>query len=280
MPFRARRTWPAPRANAASGVSGRANGRPQIHHCLRIVAGALVGRQPRGIPGQNRLGGGQRRVLIEYPRHNAFDIAIHDGFGTVERNGGNRGRGIGADPRQILQVRARVGELPQFCHGPRAFQQVARTGIVPKPGPFGHNIGIFRRGQCLHGGPTRCKAVEIRFYRGQPWFAATSPRTARHDTGPPARHWAAHATAMRGHGGHTKPAIALPSSCCHASLTHHPTEMPRPPLATRAQKDKLRQTGDNRNAAPKIRKCPRARPVGVFRQLPACWARKIRKVGE
>ena len=46
-------------------------------------------------------------------------------------------------------------------HHAGAFQQVAGAGVVAKPGPFAHDLGILFRRQIRDGRPTCCKAMEI-----------------------------------------------------------------------------------------------------------------------
>ena len=64
----------------------------------------------------------------EKPGDDALDIAIDDGFGAVESDGGNGGRGIGADAGQRLQFLRRTGELAAlFRYDPGSLVQVARA---------------------------------------------------------------------------------------------------------------------------------------------------------
>ena len=161
--LRARPAHRHQRADATGGRPGGADGRAQIHHGLRVTAGARHWGQCLGQRLQLRLGGGQRRLHREQPCQHPFHIAIHHGGGPVKGNRGNGGRSIGADARQIAQPCLGVGKDTAMLigHDAGAFQQVARAGVIPKARPFGHDRRIFRRRQRADRGPTCREAVKI-----------------------------------------------------------------------------------------------------------------------
>ena len=92
---------------------------------------------------------------IKQSRHDALNISIHDRFRMVKCNGSNSRAGVGTNARQILQGRAIGGECSAMLRHDNAgaFQQVARSGIVAKPGPSRHHIGIFRSSQIYNRRP-------------------------------------------------------------------------------------------------------------------------------
>ena len=162
----ARQTFILPRACTTGWRAHRADRRPQIHHRLRIITRAQIRRQAGGLCLQLGLGSRQRSRDFKQSRHDAFHIAIHHHFGAVKGNGGNGGGGVGADARQRDQTGMGIGKraIMRFANRPRAFQQVAGTGVIAKPRPFAHHITIFGRRQRLNSWPAGNKAVKVPCY--------------------------------------------------------------------------------------------------------------------
>lgn len=149
------------RADHAGRIARGADGRAQIHHRLRIISGPVARGQRFRQTRQFRLGAGQRCLDGKQPRDDALDIAVHDGFGLIIGNRGNSGRGIGADSGQLTQSRPRPGKATPGGHRACAGHQVACPGIISKPGPFGHDLGIIGGGQIADSGPARGETLEI-----------------------------------------------------------------------------------------------------------------------
>ena len=89
-------------------------------------------------------------------------------MGQIEGDGGNRRRRIGPDPRQFQQRVVIRGEIAAMLihHHPRAFEQVAGAGVIAKPGPFGHHIGILGSGEGGDIRPAGGEPCEVILYRG------------------------------------------------------------------------------------------------------------------
>ena len=163
-----RLTGGGPGADAAGRIAWRADGRPQIHHRLGIVAGAFIGGQCIGQIGQLGLGAGQGIGHRMHPRHHPFDIAIHHNGALVKGDGGNGGGCIGANARQGAQPGQIAGKISTQIMGHNAgtFQQVARPCVVPQTRPFGHDLIIRGRRQSRHIRPKRCEPFEIATHGG------------------------------------------------------------------------------------------------------------------
>jgi hypothetical protein len=158
---------PAQRADAAGRVARGADRGAQIHHRLGVVAGPWLGVRRGGQAGEVGLGGG-RGVS---PRTGATRPARH-----CRRPPSRLRRRRWRPRRRRYRGRCRAGRAgrrawsgkppPWSRHGARAFQQVARPGIIAKPRPFRHHLRIFGRRQRLHRRPARGEAAEIVAHRG------------------------------------------------------------------------------------------------------------------
>src|SRR5579872_4424011 len=90
----------------------------------------------------NGFGGGKRRCNSKQARHYPFDIAIDRHGAAPERNGGNSGGRVAADPRQLREQMVFVGKLSVMLldHNPRTSMQIARASVITKPRPSFENV--------------------------------------------------------------------------------------------------------------------------------------------
>ena len=114
----------------------------EVHHRLRIVAGAAFRRQRRLQRADLLLGGGKRRLDPEDPRQHPLDIAVHDRCRLVIGDGGDRRGRIVADAGQGAQSRRVAGKAAAMVahHRFRAGLQVAGPRIIAEPGPGLHHL--------------------------------------------------------------------------------------------------------------------------------------------
>ena len=127
-----------------------------------MVAGTL-GRGERA-----RRGRGSRRA----PRHRPFDavkpgdhpldIGVDHHRRLAKGDRGDRRGGVGADPGQAEQPRLARGKAARGRDRPRAGDQIARAGIIAKPGPFAEHVLVARRGKGVDARPARDEALEAR----------------------------------------------------------------------------------------------------------------------
>ena len=137
------------RAQRTGRFLRRADRGAQIHQRLRAVAGARGARgaeQRRRQLLDQRLGLRQRLLDREQPRHHALDIAVDRHGPAAERDRGDRGRGVGPDPRQRAQAFLGIGKRAAMIaqHRHRAGVQIARPRIIAEPRP--HPQHVVQRG--------------------------------------------------------------------------------------------------------------------------------------
>ena len=132
------------RAPFAVRGTGNADRRPQIHHRLVMVPGALLRHQfLRQFPDAGpRLR--FRRIVPQpvQPANYPDDVAVHRGHGHIIGNGSNGAGGIGADapdPSQGLRI---PGDFPAefLADLLRSPVKVPGPGIVPQPFPHLQHI--------------------------------------------------------------------------------------------------------------------------------------------
>ena len=142
----------------------RAEGRAEVHHRLREVAGALLRCQRVGAFADLGLGFRQRRFDVEEARHHAFDIAVDDCRRLAEGDGGDRGGRVGADAGEPLKPFCFLGKFSSVFggYGAGAGMHVARAGIVAEPRPGLHHLFLRRCRQRLDRRPALQKARKIR----------------------------------------------------------------------------------------------------------------------
>ncbi len=127
----------APRAQHAARPAGRADRGAEIHQRLREVAGPPGRNQRGGERSELRLCRGQRVAHGTEACNDALDIAVDRGFSAVERDRGDRRRGVIADPGQPAQRLGFLGESAAvpLDYGTSAGMQVAGPRIVAEPLP-------------------------------------------------------------------------------------------------------------------------------------------------
>ncbi len=153
----------APGTEDAFGVLRRAQRSAEIHHRLRVVAGARCRRQRRGQAAQRRLGVRQRLGMREEPRHDALDIAVDRRCRAVEGDCRHRRRGIVADPRQRAQRQLIVGKAPILPrrHDARAGMEVARPRVIAQALPSMQHLVERGAGERREIGPAPGETLEI-----------------------------------------------------------------------------------------------------------------------
>ena len=111
----------APGAERAGRVARGADRGAEVEQRLREVAGPLARRRVRHEAlrqrVQARAGAGQRLLHRAQPRHHALHVGVQRHDGPVEGDGGDRGRGVGAD----------AGQRPQPLHVAREAPPPAAT---------------------------------------------------------------------------------------------------------------------------------------------------------
>ena len=179
------------RAGETAGAARGADGRAQVHHRLREIAGTRVGRDRVGCRAQFGHCSGERPFNREQPRHHARDIGIDHDRAFPKGDRGDRGGGVRADAGEFAQARFGRGEAAARDHGTRAGMEIARAGVVTKPRPGRHQIGLGCRRQRLDARPARDEFGEARRDRGDGGLL-------EHDLGQPHAVGVGRVTARRG----------------------------------------------------------------------------------
>ncbi len=130
------------RAHQARRPLRRAHRGAEIHHRLGEVARPLRRRQHGGKTLQLALGGRQRCLDREQPRHHPLDIAVDRRDLRPVGDRRHRRRRIGTDARQRRQHRLVVGKSAAVhrSHRLRALVQISRAAVVAEPGPGDEHI--------------------------------------------------------------------------------------------------------------------------------------------
>ena len=151
------------RTNAAGRVTRRADGRAQIHHGLRKIAGPRVRCNTVGGGADCRARGRQRGINGKQARHHPFDIGVHHHRPPAKGDRRDGGSGIGAHAWQAAQPLLGIGKASAMVthHRPRAGKQIARPRIITKPRPCRHDVRVLRRRQLLHSRPAGGESGEI-----------------------------------------------------------------------------------------------------------------------
>ena len=119
----------------------RADARAQIHDGLREIAGTIGGHERlRPIP-DNCFGGRERLLHPEQARHHPLDIAVDGCRHPIEGDRRNRGRRVGADPRQGAEAGLRVREATAMPRhdGLGAGMKVSGARVIAETGPGAHH---------------------------------------------------------------------------------------------------------------------------------------------
>ena len=155
----------------------------------------------------------------------------------------------------------RVGKLAAMLalRPAGAFQQVARAGVVAKPGPFAHDRRILGRRQRRTVGQRLVKLWKYSLTAATVVCCSMTSDNqngigVRYDTGA-ARLRAAHATAGRARAGHTSPE-GRRCNPRHASVI---TPLMRP-IGFRPRKARLTPSKGNPGCPPPSAACPQAAP--------------------
>ena len=194
-----------PQAGRARGADGGA----EVHHRLRVVAGAHVPGSGAAASARRRgLAAGQRRLDGEEAGHHPLDVAVDD-HGRAGRRRSRRPRRRCRGRRRAARARpASVSGKRPPCsrrHGAGAGEQVAGAGVVAEAGPGGHHLGVGRGGEVGDRRPAGEEGLEVAARPRRRSSAAASPRRARPGRGRDGgRLRAAPARAGRGPRGRTR----------------------------------------------------------------------------
>ncbi len=156
----------ADRAEQAFGVARSADRRAEIHHRLHEISRVSCGPDSRRALADFPAGLRQRSGDREEPRHHPLDIGIDRHRIFAERDRGDRGGGIIAEPRQFAQLRFGAGKTAPLGDDPRAFHQIAGPRIISQPGPGRHDLLIARSGEVGYRRPARDPRFPARAYGG------------------------------------------------------------------------------------------------------------------
>jgi len=154
------------RTEQAARRAAGAHRRAKVHHRLRKVAAARLGRDRVHLLADFGASAGQRGIQREKPRDDPLDIGIHHDRPPLEGNGRHSGGSIGAEPWQGAKTLFGIGKGPALRgHFASTGQQVAGAGVVTEACPGGHDFRVRRSRQRFHGRPAAGELGEIGFYR-------------------------------------------------------------------------------------------------------------------
>ena len=150
----------APRSNSACAKSpGRS----------RAAASAM---KPCASASRRGRGAGQRLLDRAQPRHDALHIGVQRHDRLVERDGGDRGGGVGADAGQRPQPLRVARKVAAGRHdGAGAGVQVACARVIAEAGPLLHHRRFRRRGERPHVRETFAGSAGSAARPPPPWSA-------------------------------------------------------------------------------------------------------------
>ena len=153
-------------AGAAVRRAGDADGGPQIHHGLIMVAGPVRGHEGFGQLLYAPAGAGFHRIVRQQkePADDPDDISVHRGHRNPVGNGSDGAGGIGADAFDFSE-KSRIGgqNAPIIPHDlPCALVQIPGPGIISQPLPQLQHVLLRRLRQSPKGGePVQKTAVIV-----------------------------------------------------------------------------------------------------------------------
>ena len=159
------------RAEQARGIAGRADGRAQIHHALRVGLDACVRAgaprlPPTAPPGSRRWK--DRRRCPRGAREHAAHVAVEDRAPLAARERGDRGRGRAPDARAGRRVRRSAsGTAPpnRATTSRAARMQVASARVVAEPAPEREHVVHVGGGERGDRRKAREEALVVRQHR-------------------------------------------------------------------------------------------------------------------
>ena len=154
------------RAGETAGAARGADGRAQVHHRLREIAGTRVGRDRVRCRAQFGHCSGERAFNRKQPRDDAGDIGIDDDRALPKGDRGDGCGGVRADAGEFAQARFGRREATTIDHGARTGVEIARAGIIAEPRPCRHQIGLGCCRQLFDARPARDEFGEARGHRG------------------------------------------------------------------------------------------------------------------
>ena len=158
----------------AARVARRADRGAEIHHRLRIVAGALLRHQFGGAHVDLGLQSGSGVVDRIEPRDHALDIAVDGGSRMIEGDRADRRRGVGPDAgqRQERRLVLREGAGMAFDHGACAGVQVTGACVVAESCPGRKHVVERRTRPAPRRSASASQSGESSRRRWPPWSAA------------------------------------------------------------------------------------------------------------
>ena len=159
-------TFP-PRTNFADRVSWPANGGPQVHQCLGVIANAL--RRRHFFRDHADLFFRRRRSASNQTHscNDPLDVPVHDGRASVERDRTDCRRRVRTDAweqQEFRLIRRKLAaSFPSYDSS--AFDQVPCAGVVTQTCPFRHNLSFVGTSEFGNRRPQFHKSQEIRLDR-------------------------------------------------------------------------------------------------------------------
>jgi len=147
----------------AERLAREADGGAELHHGLVVVAGRVgaflalggLGNEGLGGAGEARAGGGGTVFgEAEDTEEDALDVAVEDGDGFAEGDGGDGGCGVLADAGEGAEVVGGARELAvelALDELGGAVEEM-RAAVVAEAGPEGEDVFLFGFGEGFEGG--------------------------------------------------------------------------------------------------------------------------------
>jgi tripartite-type tricarboxylate transporter receptor subunit TctC len=169
-----------PRAQDTARLLRRADRGAEVHQRLGEIARPPRRHQRLHARADVRLGGRQGGLDREQSRHHPLDIAVDRRGAGTEGDRGDGGRRVGTDAGQVGKFRLARRKMPAVTrhHRSGAGVQVARAGVVAKPGPELEHVIEIRGSERAHVRPALRETLVIggdRLHR----------RLLQHDLGQP-----------------------------------------------------------------------------------------------
>ncbi len=146
----------------AEGLAREAEGGAELHHGLVVVAGrvgaffAFGGRRDEGLGGAGEAGAGLGGAVFgeaEDAEEDALDVAVEDGDGFAEGDGGDGGCGVLADAGERAEVVGSARELAMelALNELRGAVEEMRAAVVAEAGPEREHVFLFGFGESFEG---------------------------------------------------------------------------------------------------------------------------------
>lgn len=146
------------RAGIAARLPGRTHGRAEFHQRLIEVAAVAGGQSLEGQVPKAIIDARRTRIVSNghHAQQHALDVAVEQGRSLIERDGGDRSRGIAANARKLHQTfdGARKFAVQVVDDPVGGFVQQVASAVVSQSGPEREHVGSIGAGQVLDGWKT------------------------------------------------------------------------------------------------------------------------------